>query len=137
MRAHTVARAAAFVLVVAGTSMLAAPEQTARPGQMTQPRAWIQNHGRGEAVPISIQESALDAPLRVRVVNLQDPKASDGPIQARLVQQSWDYHTIVVKDGQDPVAALIGPGAAGWEATGVTFPRPDGLTLLLKRPHLP
>ncbi|MCU1385721.1 MAG: hypothetical protein JWL71_4418 [Acidobacteria bacterium] len=137
MRAHIIARAAAFVLIVAGTSILAAPEQTAQPGQMTQPRVWIQNHGRAEAVPISIQEAALDTPLRVRVVNLQDPKGTDGPIQARLVQQSWDYRTIVVTNGQDPAAALTAPGAAGWEATGVTFVRPDGMTLLLKRPRLP
>jgi hypothetical protein len=137
MRIETIARASAFVLVVAGPSILAAPGQTAQPGQMTQPRVWIQNHGRGEAVPVSIQESTLDAPLRVRVVNVQDPKVNDEAVHARLVQQSWDYHTIVVKDGQDPVAALIGPGAAGWETTGVTFAKPDGVTLLLKRPHLP
>ena len=137
MRAETIVRACAFVLIVAGTSILAAPEQTAQPGQMTQARVLIQNRGRGEAVPISLQESTLDTPLRVRVVNMQDPKVSDEAIHARLVQQSWDYHTIVVKDGQDPVAALIGPGVAGWEATGVAFVKPDGVTLLLKRPHLP
>lgn len=127
--------ACAFVL--AGTSILAAPEQTAQPGQMTQARVTIQNRGRGEAVPISLQEATLDTPLRVRVVNMQDPKINDEAIHARLVQQSWDYHTIFVKDGQDPVAALIGPGVAGWEATGVAFVKPDGVTLLLKRPHLP
>ena len=43
----------------------------------------------------------------------------------------------MVKDGQDPVAALIEPGAAGWETTGITFAKPDGVTLLLKRQHLP
>ena len=137
MRAEPIVRACAFVLIVAGTSILAAPEQTARPGQMTQARVFIQNRGRGEAVPISLQESTLDAPLRVRVVNLQDPKVNDEAIHARLVAQSWDYHTVLVKDGQDPVAALIGPGAAGWEATGVTFVKADGVMLLLKKPHVP
>ena len=137
MRVATIVRASAFVLVVAGPSILAAPEQTAQPGQMTQARVFIQNRGRGEAVPISLQESTLDTPLRVRVVNMQDPKISDEAIHARLVQQSWDYHTIVVKDGQDPVVALIGPGAQGWETTGVTFVKPDGVMLLLKRPHVP
>jgi hypothetical protein len=137
MRVATIVRASAFVLVVAGPSILAAPGQTAQPGQMTQARVFIQNRGRGEAVPISLQESTLDTPLRVRVVNMQDPKISDEAIHARLVQQSWDYHTIVVKDGQDPAVALIGPGVQGWETTGVTFVKPEGVMLLLKRPHLP
>ena len=139
MRAETIVRASVFALIVAGTSTLAAPQQTTSlPGQMTQARVFIQNRGRGEAVPISLQDAALDAPpLRVRVVNMQDPRVSDEAIHARLVQQSWDYHTVLVKDGQDPVAALIGPGVAGWEATGVSFVRPDGVMLLLKKPHVP
>ena len=58
-----------------------------------------------------------------------------GAVSARLAQQAWDYHTITLKDGQDPVAALIGPGVAGWETTGIAFVKPDGVTLLLKRPR--
>jgi hypothetical protein len=137
MRAHTIVRASVLVLVVGGPSILAAPGQTAQPGQMTQARVLIQNRGRGEAVPVSLLEAPLDTPLRVRVVNMQDPKIVDEAIHARLVPQSWDYHTVLVKDGQDPVAALIGPGGAGWEATGVTFVRPDGVMLLFKKPHVP
>ena len=137
MRMEPIVRVCAGVVIVAGTCVLAAPGQTAQPGQMTPPRVFIQNRGRGEAVPISIQETTLDAPLRVRVVNMQDARVKDEAIHTRLVQQSWDYHTVVVKDGQDPVAALIGPGAAGWEATGTTFARPDGVLMLLKKPHLP
>ena len=137
MRIEPIVRVCAGVVIVVGTCVLAAPGQTAQPGQMTQARVFIQNRGRGEAVPISIEESSLDAPLRVRVVNVQDAKVKDEAVHARLVQQSWDYHTVVVKDGQDPVVALSGPGAAGWEATGVSFARPDGVMLLFKKPHLP
>jgi hypothetical protein len=137
MRPQTIARALTVALLVAGTSILAAPEQTGTPGQMTQARVHIENRGRAEAVPISLQEASLDTPLRVRVVNVQSPQVSDEAIHARLVQQSWDYHTIVVKDGHDPVAALIGPGVAGWETTGVSFVKADGVMLLLKRPHVP
>ena len=136
MRAETIARACALVFVIAGISILAAPEQTAQPGQMTQARVWIQNRGRGEAVPISLQESTLDTPLRVRIVNGQSSQAGEA-IPARLVQQAWDYHTISLKEGQDPVSALIGPGMAGWGTTGIAFAKPDGVTLLLKRPHQP
>jgi hypothetical protein len=137
MRIESIVRVCAGVVIVVGTCVVAAPGQTARPGQMTQARVFIENRGRGEAVPISIQDASLDAPLRVRVVNMQDAKVKDEAIHARLVQQSWDYHTVVVKDGQDPVVALIGPGAAGWEATGVAFVKAEGVTLLLKRPHVP
>jgi hypothetical protein len=137
MRIELIVRVAAGVLIVAGTCVLAAPGQTVQPGQMSQARVFIQNHGRSEAVPISIQDATLDAPLRVRVVNMQDAKVTDEAIHARLVQQSWDYHTVLVKNGQDPAVALIGPGAAGWEATGIAFVKPDGVTLLLKRPHVP
>jgi hypothetical protein len=136
MRVEWIARAFAYALIVAGTSISAAPEQTAQPGQMTQARVWIQNRGRGEAVPISLQESTLDTPLRVRIVNGQSSQAAEA-IPARLVQQTWDYHRITLKDGQDPVSALIGPGMAGWETTGIAFVKPDGVTLLLKRPHQP
>jgi hypothetical protein len=137
MRAESIVRACAFSLVVASTSILAAPQQTTvYPGQMTQARVFIENRGRTEAVPISLQESTLDAPLRVRVVNLPDPKVSDEAIHARMVAQPWDYRTVLVKNGQDPVAALTALGAASWEATGVTFAQPDGVTLLLKRPRL-
>ena len=137
MRPETIARAFAFVLIVAGTSILAAPGQTAQPGQMTQARVWIENRGRAEAVPISLQEATLDTPLRVRVVNMQSSQVTDEAIHARLVPQSWDYQTIALKEGQDPAATLIGPGLTGWETTGIAFVKPEGVTLLLKKPHVP
>jgi hypothetical protein len=137
MPAHTIARALAFALVVAGTSILAAPAQTAQPGQMTPAKVWVQNRGRGEAVSVDLRDVNLDSPLKVQIMNADAQYPRTGAVNARQAQQSWDYHTIVVKDGQDPVAALIGPGVAGWETTGVTFVKPDGVTLLLKRPHLP
>ena len=127
----------ACALVLVGTSMLAAPEQTAQPGQMTQPNVFVQNRGRAEAVPVFLREAPLDTPLRVRVVNMQDPRVNDEAIHARLVPQSWDYQSIFLKDGQDPAAALLAPGVAGWETTGIALVKPDGVTLLLKRPHLP
>jgi hypothetical protein len=138
MTIETIGRATTFVLVVAGSSMLAAPQQTTRaPGQMTEAHVWVQNHGKAEAVPVELREVNLDAPLKVEITNADAAHPRTGAVIARQAQQAWDYHTIVVKDGQDPVAALIGPGAAGWETTGIAFVKPDGVTLLLKRPHLP
>ena len=137
MRVETIARAFAFVLIVAGTSILAAPSQTAQPGQMTQARVWVQNRGRAEAVSVDLREANLDSPLKVQITNGDAAFPKFGAVSARLAQQAWDYHTITLKDGQDPVAALIGSGAAGWETTGIAFVKPDGVTLLLKRPRLP
>ena len=70
MPAYTITRALTFALLVAGTSILAAPEQTtATPGQMTQARVWVQNRGRTEAVPVELRDVNLDAPLKVQVIN--------------------------------------------------------------------
>ena len=100
MRLKPIVSALACVFVVGGTAMLAAPDQTPQPGQMTQARVWIQNRGRGEAVPISLQEATLDTPLRVRIVNTRNP-TTDEAVHARLVQQSCDYHAITVKKARD------------------------------------
>jgi len=147
MRLQWIVSAFAGVLVVGGTAILAAPGQTQQlgrtqpgaqttqqPGQMTEAHVWIQNRGKAEAVPISLQEATLDAPLRVRVVNA--PGADDA-LRARLVPQTWDYNAITLKDNEDPVKALLAPGLAGWETTGIAFTRPGSAVLLLKRPHVP
>ena len=135
MRVQPIARAFALALIVAGTSILAAPAQTPQPGQMTQARVWIQNRGKTEAVPVELRDVNLDAPLKVQITNGDAAYPRMSAVSARQAQQAWDYHTITLKEGQDPVAALIGPGAAGWETTGIAFIKPDGVTLLLKRPH--
>ena len=44
---------------------------------------------------------------------------------------------MLVKDGQHPALALIGPALPDGRRTGVTFVKGDGVMLLLKRPHRP
>src|SRR2546426_11549007 len=39
------------------SAMLAAPGQTARPGDMTPPNVWVQNRNRNERIPVSLQEA--------------------------------------------------------------------------------
>jgi hypothetical protein len=138
MTITTIGRATTLVLLVAATSILAAPQQTTRtPGQMTEAHVWVENRGKTEAVPVDVREVNLDAPLKVEITNADAAHPRTGAVIARQAQQAWDYHTVVVKDGQDPVVVLTGPGGAGWETTGITFVKPDGVTLLLKRPHAP
>ncbi len=134
-------RSRAFVLagcaVMAATAPpLAAPDQT-HPGQPTRARVWIQNHGRGEAIPISLQDVSADPQMQVpvRVVELPAVSIAAGSVTARLAPQVWEYSSILVGPSQDPVAELNRSGQAGWETTGLQFSSPQGTVIVLKRPR--
>ena len=136
MRAHTIVRASAFALVVAGTSILAAPPQTTlRPGDMTQGRVWIENRGRNEAIPIDLRDVNLDAPLKIQVMN-GDPLAPRlNPVLVNEVRKTWEYAMLTIGPHDDMVALLNARGVAGWETTGISFASPADTKLLLKRPR--
>jgi hypothetical protein len=135
MRLKPMSVAVACAIFVVSSAMLASPEQTQTPGQMTQARVWIQNRGRGEAVPITLQESTLDAPLRVHITNAQVNPLADDPVNVRIVRQPrvWQYQTVLIKPADNLATALSGPGAAGWETTGIALSGAEGTTILLKR----
>ena len=135
MQAETIGRGFAFVLIVAGTSILAAPEQTARPGEMTQAHVWVQNRGRSEAVPVELRDVNLDAPLKVQVINGDPGFARISPVQVYEIRKMWDYATIRLAPTDDVAKVLNTKGAVGWETTGIAFVNADGTTLLLKRPR--
>jgi hypothetical protein len=131
------ARAVTVGLLIAGTAILAAPDQTARPGQMTDARVWIQNRGRSEAVPIDLRDVNLEAPLRVQVMNAEAPISNSNAVQVREVRRQWDYETMpIAADAIGTLPALLNArGANGWETTGIAFSTAAGTTLLLKRPR--
>jgi hypothetical protein len=139
MRIQLVVVACTVALAAARSAMLAAPAQTTQttptPGQMTEARVTVQNRGRGQAVPISLQEVSLETPIRVRVINGQIP--GDEPLNVRVVQEPrvWQYQTIEVKADENIANALSMLGAAGWETTGVAVASVTGgvTTVLLKR----
>jgi hypothetical protein len=134
MRAEPIVRASAFVLIVAGTSILAAPSQTAQPGQMTQARVWVQNRGRNEAIPVELRDVSLDAPLKVQIINAEPQYTQTNPVQVRESRRLWDYESIAVKPTEDMAATLTRRGAIGWETTGIWSVSADGTTtVLLKR----
>ena len=130
------------ILVATSAALLAAPEQTAQPGQMTQARVWVQNRADAEAVPIDLRAVNVQRPIRVEVAN-GDPHsglypvnvrvADSQPVNVRLTRQVWEYTSISVDSGVDPVSALNSQGAAGWETTGVFFVSQNRTTLVLKR----
>jgi hypothetical protein len=135
MRAELIARPFAFALVVAGTSIIAAPSQTAQPGQMTQARVWVQNRGSAEAVPVELREVKLDTPLKVQIINGEPQYAQTNPVPVREVRKTWEYQTITLAPTDEVAAVLNKQGQSGWETTGIAFVKPDGTTLLLKRPR--
>ena len=132
---------ALLALITAGSAILAAPaqppaqQQPLYPGQPTKPSVWVENRGKTEAVPVTIQDASSDASLRVQVAGTPTVNVSS-TVQARIVRQPWDYHTEIVRDGQDPEAALQRLGSDGWEVTGVLQTRVSGgIAILLKRPR--
>src|SRR3954469_5046533 len=104
------ARIAIVVLLLAGTSMRAAPDQTARPGQMTDAKVWVQNRGKGEAVPVELREGNLDSTLKVQIVNGDVPNTS--PVNVRHVRVLWDYETLTVQATEDLTQKLNTRGGA-------------------------
>jgi hypothetical protein len=142
MQVEYVARAFALALMVAGTSILAAPAQvmpgqtTAQAGQMTEARVYIQNRGRGQAVPVELRDVNLESPLRVQVIN-GDPSMRVNPVMVAETRKVWEYETIAIPAGAPANVAVLlnAQGANGWETTGISLPSADGMTVLLKRPR--
>lgn len=107
---------------------LAAPDQADRPGVVVQPRVRVENRGRSEAIPVSIQEWGLgERPVAVQVIGAPT-------VEARLVSQPWAYRTVIVAAGQDMASALTSAGVEGWEATAIQVSGQAGTSVLLKRP---
>ena len=118
-------------LTTVGATTAARSDQTARPGQMTEARVWVENRGREQAVPVDVRAVTFDAPIRVQVVNGDINARAQEAVLVRQARQAWEYKTITVSAGDD--AALKKPGEEGWETTGIAWVAPEGTTLLLKR----
>jgi hypothetical protein len=130
-----VVAAVTCALAASASTMLAAPGQTGQPGQMTQAHVWVQNRGRGEAVPMDLREVNLDAPLKVQITNGDPGFPRTPPVQVTEIRKMWEYDTITVAPDANIGAILNRRGADGWETTGIAFAVQDGTTLLLKRPR--
>jgi hypothetical protein len=123
-------------LMTSATALLAAPGQrTPYPGQMTEGRVWVQNRGSSEAIPIDVREVNIDRPLKVQVVNgLTFEQYARDPVNVRIAANpNWEYKSVMIDSGADPVPALNKEGAAGWETTGIVAEGQGKMTLLLKR----
>jgi hypothetical protein len=124
------------VLVTSASALVAAPDQTTPyPGKMTEGRVWIQNRGSTEAIPIDVREVNIERPLKVQVVNgLTFEQYARDPVNVRIAANpNWEYKSIMVDSGADPVPALNREGTAGWETTGIVAQGQGKMSLLLKR----
>jgi hypothetical protein len=129
----------ASLLLAAGVALRATATQdrTLQPGQPTQGKVWIQNRGDAEAVPVSIQSMAREAPP-LRVLEMGTPTVTIGAasvLQARAARQPWEYKDVTIASGQGPAAILNGNGADGWETTGVAVATQGGTVIVMKRPR--
>lgn len=109
----------AAAAIVAATGQ----ERAQAPGQPTQARVWIQNRGPSERVPVEITGTP-----RVQI-------AETPTVQARAVQQQWQYQTLTIEPGADPTTRLNAAGQQGWETTGLQLPSAGGTLVVLKRPR--
>jgi hypothetical protein len=101
---------------------------TPQPGMPTPNNVWIQNQGHAEAVPVQIQDHSPDAPaMRVQLLG--------PPGQVQTARQAWEYFSVTIPSGQDPVPVLNAAGADGWEATGAVLFVRGGSLLVMKRPR--
>ena len=117
----------AVVLAAAGGAAFVAAQSTARPGDPTQARVWIENRAPSEAVPVAVERN--DATSNVRLV------AIDPQVLIRVsTRQEWEYRSMAVTQG-DAAQQLRESGLQGWEAVGVLQSGSNGPTLLLKRPY--
>ena len=137
--------ASALALAIGASVMLAAPAQiqqpgqtTQQPGQMTEAHVWINNHGRGQAIPVELSDEKLDHALRVQIVNGELQYASTRPLPVRPVRPVWEYQTITFAPATADMAPRLNAlGADGWETTGIMLANAQGTTLLLKRQRQP
>jgi hypothetical protein len=132
----SVAIAAFAALAIGAASAMNGAAGQDRPGQPTQAKVWIQNSGVAQAVPTTIEEVRTRTPLSVNVVAL--PPVTVAPasvVQTRMARQEWEYRSVTVVTGKDPVAMLADAGREGWEATGLQFPSQAGAVVVLKRPR--
>jgi hypothetical protein len=136
MKGKTVALAFLGAFTCA-SAMLAAPGQTtARPGEMTQARVFIENRGNDEAIPVSLENLGnVTRPLSVEVSGT--PAVTLTPttvVRTALARQPWEYRVLTVAGGAAEDAALRQAGSDGWEAVGLQ-PATSGFVVLLKRPR--
>ena len=139
MNKTTVCALLLCIALVGDVAIVASPTQdsTPFPGQPTKARVWIQNQGKAEAVPMTLQGVAPDvAALSVQLAGTPTVRIDTGNVvPVRQVRQRWEYRSLNIGLADDPATALNAAGEDGWEATGLMLTGAAGTNLVLKRPR--
>ena len=112
-----------LVLAAVGGAVLSGGQSTRTPGEPTQARVWIENHGPNEAVPVTIERFGSTPSVHVSSVD------ASVVLPSRAVRQRWEYRVASLE-----ASALEIAGNEGWEAVGVV-PSGGSPAVLLKRPR--
>ncbi len=123
---------------IGATAMFAAPGQTvARPGEMVPARMWIENRGRGEAIPVTLEGlGELPKPLRIEVAGVPTVTLTPSTVvDTKAAFQRWDHQAITIPAGQNVEASLRAAGNDGWEAVSAQVLPNNSMFVLLKRPR--
>jgi hypothetical protein len=109
-----VAIAAAVVMAQVPAQVPAPPE---RPGVPSAARMYVLNHGRTEAIPITVEGTG--DPVPVVVTNI--PPVTLMPttvVSTKTIRQRWEYRRVAIPAGGNLEAALNAAGDDGWEVVG-------------------
>ena len=132
MTARTVVALAA--LAALGSRPVATPAQT-YPGQPTQARVFVENHGAHDAVPVTVEGVAGDAPIKTHIVGTPAVSiASPAIFEMRRARQAWEYHRVTTPPDEDPTLELNRLGRDGWELTTQYVTPRGSIVAIVKRP---
>ena len=114
-----------FVCIVSAEMLRARGQSTARPGEPTQARVWVENRNPNEAVPVIVEN--VVTPITAHL-------DTTSTVQTVAARQTWQYRSEQLSPGAS-AAVLDRVGMEGWEAVGVLQSGPMGVTILFKRPR--
>lgn len=132
MRVVLITLLSGWVLASVGATVVAAPEQGPRPGEISPPNVWVQNRRPDEAIPVNLLNG--DQVLRVAVMGTALTQV-ENIVSTRSARQAWEYTQIRVGANDNAAAVLNSAGADGWETSGVQLSAAGATIIVMKRPR--
>ena len=119
------AAAATAIVALGGIALLARGQSTARPGEPTLARVWVENRAPSDALPVIVESIATPVTTHLDTTST---------VQTVTGRQMWEYRTVPLSNAANGTS-LSAVGMEGWEAVGVVQSGSNGATILFKRPR--